>query len=184
MSAFSVLLLVLRALSSSFSSSVRWAFFIASIAKEKRKKSPLTHTVQLSHLIVKLYCYCGRVQMRQYDDAFQCLSNMFSRLFDPRCDLPAMVAAVSSANSRSFSSCRFSSSLWCFLCSSSITFWWDSSMAAKPLSQVAYETGNHFATVSFQAIWTWTKRFSSCWGGKTLRPYNISQGRSSSVSSK
>lgn len=62
-------------------------------------------------------------------------------LFDWACYLPAMVAAVSSSSSRSFSSCRFSSSLWCFLCSSSITFWWDSSMAAKPLSQVAYETG-------------------------------------------
>lgn len=51
-----------------------------------------------------------------------------------------MVAAVSSASSLSFSSWRFSSSLWCFLISSSITFWWDSSMAAKPLSQVAYKT--------------------------------------------
>lgn len=51
--------------------------------------------------------------------------------------LPAMVAAVSSSSSLSFSSFRFSSSLWCFFCSSSITFWWDSSMAAKPLSQVA-----------------------------------------------
>lgn len=41
MSAFSVLLFALRALSSSFSNSVRWAFFIASIAKatDKKKKN-------------------------------------------------------------------------------------------------------------------------------------------------
>lgn len=71
--------------------------------------------------------------------------------------LPAIVAAVSSANSRSFSSCRFSSSLWCFLCSSSITFWWDSSMAAKPLSQVAYETRKNYTTVSPWVTWTWAK---------------------------
>lgn len=59
-----------------------------------------------------------------------------------------MVAAVSSASSLSFSSCRFSSSLWCFLCNSSMTFWWDSSMAAKPLSHVACGGGKHGTTVS------------------------------------
>lgn len=61
-----------------------------------------------------------------------------------------MVAAVSSASSLSFSSCRFSSSLWCFLCNSSMTFWWDSSMAAKPLSHVACGGGKHGTTVSLR----------------------------------
>lgn len=101
------------------------------------------------------------------------------RSFVQECYLPAMVAAVSSASSRSFSSCRFSSSLWCFLCSSSITFWWDSSMAAKPLSHVAYEIGKHGASVSSWAFWTRTKRLSLSWAGKTSGPYSMSQCRSS-----
>lgn len=51
--------------------------------------------------------------------------------------LPEIVAAVSSANRRSFSSRSFSSSRWCCRCRSSIFFWCVSSMAAKPLSHVA-----------------------------------------------
>lgn len=51
--------------------------------------------------------------------------------------VPEMVAAVSSSNKRSFSSRSFSRSRWCCLWRSSIFFWWVSSMAAKPLSQVA-----------------------------------------------
>lgn len=70
--------------------------------------------------------------------------------FDGKRQVPAMVAAVSSASSLSFSSCRFSSSLWCFLCNSSMTFWWDSSMAAKPLSHVACGGGKHGTTVSLR----------------------------------
>lgn len=50
---------------------------------------------------------------------------------------PEMVAAVSSARRRSFSSRSFSSSLWCCLCRSSIFFWCVSSIAAKPRSHVA-----------------------------------------------
>lgn len=98
------------------------------------------------------------------------------RLFDLRCFIPEMVAAVSSASSRSFSSWRFSSSLWCFLCSSSITFWWDSSIAAKPLSQVAYEMGKN-------AVQLWVHGLcgrgpkGSPKAGKTPGPYNVSQHR-------
>lgn len=51
--------------------------------------------------------------------------------------IPEMVAAVSSASRRSFSSRSFSSSRWCCRCRSSIFFWCVSSMAAKPLSHVA-----------------------------------------------
>lgn len=51
--------------------------------------------------------------------------------------VPEMVAAVSSASRRSFSSRSFSSSRWCCRCRSSIFFWCVSSMAAKPLSHVA-----------------------------------------------
>lgn len=90
--------------------------------------------------------------------------------------LPAIVAAVSSASSRSFSSCRFSSSRWCFRCSSSMTFWWDSSMAAKPLSQVACEKGN-------DSLSAWDSGHGP-WGSspekdkKTSRPYKMSQRQS------
>lgn len=80
--------------------------------------------------------------------------------FDRKHQVPAMVAAVSSASSLSFSSCRFSSSLWCFLCNSSITFWWDSSMAAKPLSHVACEGRKRGTTVSSGAARTWTHKGS------------------------
>lgn len=54
-----------------------------------------------------------------------------------RVPIPEMVAAVSSASRRSFSSRSFSSSRWCCRCRSSIFFWCVSSMAAKPLSHVA-----------------------------------------------
>lgn len=54
-----------------------------------------------------------------------------------RVRVPEMVAAVSSASRRSFSSRSFSSSRWCCRCRSSIFFWCVSSMAAKPLSHVA-----------------------------------------------
>lgn len=87
--------------------------------------------------------------------------------------LPAIVAAVSSASRRSFSSCRFSSSRWCFRWSSSMTLWWDSSMAAKPLSQVACEKGNTglSAWVSGHGPWGFTPGK----GPKTSRPYKMSQ---------
>lgn len=63
MSAFSVLLLALRALSSSFSNSVRWAFFIASIAKIGNKKVSLS-TAQLLYFVLKRHYHAENMAAR------------------------------------------------------------------------------------------------------------------------
>lgn len=166
MSAFSVLLWALRALSISFSNSVRWAFFIASMAEDTNEQNIFLEG-RTDNFCVKCCRQVVKIPIRPYFFLQRCVQDQTvqnKRSFGRQ--LPAMVAAVSSASSRSFSSCRFSSSLWCFLCNSSITFWWDSSIAAKPLSHVACQRGKHSKTVSSEAQGTWAQK-GSC-GKRTL----------------
>lgn len=65
---------------------------------------------------------------------------------------PEMVAAVSSARRRSFSSRSFSSSRWCCLCRSSIFFWCVSSMAANPRSHVAWKVHKGLYPLPFGSL--------------------------------